>query len=89
MNATAYYFYSDNCPPCVSLKPVIADLKEEFTSVEWVSVNIKEDTNNYATEFDVKVTPTIIVVKSTTGGFEKHSGSSPIGYYRIFRNATR
>ena len=53
MNATAYYFYSDNCPPCVSLKPVIADLKEEFTSVEWISVNIKEDTNNYATEFDV------------------------------------
>jgi thioredoxin 1 len=84
----AYYFYSDSCPPCVALKPVISDLKEEFPQVAWVSINTKEDTEGFAKRFGVSMTPTIVVVQSS-GTTEKHTGTSPIGYYRMFRNATR
>jgi thiol-disulfide isomerase/thioredoxin len=84
----AYYFYSDSCPPCVALKPVISDLKEEFSQVAWVSINTKEDTEGLAKQFGVAVTPTIVLVQPS-GTSEKYSGTSPMGYYRMFRNATR
>jgi hypothetical protein len=58
-------------------------LKEDFQSVEWVSVNISEDKSGYAEKYSVKVVPTIVV--EWNGRIEKHSGTNVSGYYRILR----
>jgi thiol-disulfide isomerase/thioredoxin len=84
---SVYVFSSPTCPPCQTLKPAIQDLKEEFPSLEWIHVNIKNDPEGYTQKYGVKVVPTIVVVSAK--GIESHSGTSVIGYYRILRNAIR
>ena len=85
---SAYQFWSPTCVPCNAIKPVIADLKEEFDSVKWVSVNIQDDPEGYTKKFNVSSVPTIVVV-TNSGQVEKHSGTNAAGYYRILRNASR
>ena len=87
MSVTVYQFWSPTCAPCKAIKPSIDDLKEEFSGVEWVSVNTHDDKEEIAMKYDVKLVPTIVVVS----GFhiEKHSGTNVAGYYRIIRNGIR
>jgi hypothetical protein len=61
----------------------VADLKEEFDSLLWVSVDISNDKEGYAKKYDVKVVPTIVV--DNNGKIDRHSGTNMIGYYRILR----
>lgn len=86
---TVYHFSSPTCAPCKQIKPAIEDLKEEFDSLNWVSVNTHEDPHNYASKFGVSVVPTIVVVKKEADGkdviLDKHSGVYIAGYYRILR----
>ena len=65
----------------------IEDLKEEFPSLKWIHVNIKDDPEGYTQKYGVKVVPTVVTV--SVNGTETHSGTSAMGYYRILRNATR
>ena len=88
MSVTAYHFWSTTCAPCKVIKPAVEDLKEEFSNVTWVSVNVQEDPNNYVDKFKVTSWPTIVVVNKT-GDIEKHSGTAMMGYYRILRNALK
>lgn len=88
MSVTAYHFWSPTCAPCEILKPTIKDLKEDFQDVTWISVNVQDDTNNYVDKFGVKNWPTVVVVNKK-GDIDKHSGTSPMGYYRILRNALK
>lgn len=85
--ATAYHFWKVNCAPCELIKPSIADIKEEFPNVNWVSVNIENDSNNYAEKYFVTKAPTIVVVSKH--GIESHSGTQMMGYYRMLINATK
>jgi hypothetical protein len=75
------------------IKPAIEDLKEEFPSVRWVSVNTHNDPEEYATSYQVKVVPTIVMVTLDESGnpilTEKQSGTNIINYYRIIRNSIR
>lgn len=87
MSVTAYHFWSPTCAPCKTIKPAIEDLKEEFDSVQWVSVNTHEDKEGYAQKYNVSVVPTIVVVSGDS--IEKHSGTAVAGYYRILRNGIR
>ena len=87
MSITAYHFWSPTCAPCKAIKPSIEDLKEEFVSVNWVSVNTQDDKNGYAEKFGVSVIPTIVVVVDDS--IERHTGTAIAGYYRIIRNAIR
>lgn len=84
---SAYVFTSPTCPPCQTLKPVIEDLKEEFSSLQWIHVNIKDDSNGHTQKYGVKQVPTVVVESSK--GIESHSGTVAMGYYRILRNATQ
>jgi thiol-disulfide isomerase/thioredoxin len=84
---SAYVFSSPTCPPCQTLKPVIEDLKEEFPSLKWIHVNIKDDPKGYTQKYGVKQVPAIVV--DTSKGIESHSGTVAMGYYRILRNATQ
>lgn len=87
MSVTAYHFWSPTCAPCKAIKPVIEDLKEEFSNVQWVSVNTHDDKEGHAEKYSVSVVPTIVVVTPTTS--ERHTGTQVAGYYRIIRAAIR
>lgn len=93
MSVIAYHFWSPTCGPCKVIKPAVEDLKEEFDQVQWISVNIQDDPNNYTEEFAVKVVPTIVVVaKDSSGAFKyvgKESGTTMASYYRLIRNGLR
>ena len=84
---SVYVFSSPVCPPCQTLKPVIEDLKEDFPSLQWIHVNIKDDPSGLTQRYGVTQVPTVVVVGAN--GIERHSGVSAMGYYRILRNATR
>lgn len=84
---SAYVFSSPTCPPCQMLKPVIEDLKEEFSSLQWIHVNIKDDPTGLTQKYGVTKVPTVVV--ESTKGIHSHSGTTVMGYYRILRNATQ
>lgn len=83
----ALHFWSPTCGPCKTIKPAIEDLKEEFDSVQWVSVNTHDDRGGYAARFNVSVVPTIVVLKDDQE-VGRHSGTTMSIYYSILRKAT-
>lgn len=87
MSVTVYHFWSQTCAPCKAIKPTIEDLKEEFDSATWVSVDTHNDVEGYAQKYGVSVVPTIVVVAGDS--IERHSGTQVAGYYRIIRNGLR
>jgi thioredoxin 1 len=93
MRVIAYHFWSPTCGPCKTLKPVIEDLKEEFSQITWVSVNTHQDESGLAPRFGVQFVPTIVVAvfkdDDNLLSSEKHSGTAAAGYYRILRNGLK
>jgi thiol-disulfide isomerase/thioredoxin len=93
MSITAYHFWSPTCGPCKVIKPAVQDLKEEFDQINWISVNIQDDPQNYTGEFDVKVVPTIVVLSRDSNGkiqyVGKESGTAMASYYRLIRSGLR
>jgi thioredoxin-like negative regulator of GroEL len=85
-DVTVYHFWSPTCRPCQVIKPAIEDLKEEFSQMNWVSVNTHADSQGYAQKFNVSVVPTVVVVKKDVE-VARHSGSSIGIYYTILRKA--
>ena len=83
---SVFVFSSPTCAPCHKMKPVFQELEEEFPTLRFCSVNIQDDYNNIAKIYGVTVVPTMVV--DSPKGVEKHSGTNPMGYYRILRNAT-
>jgi thioredoxin-like negative regulator of GroEL len=88
MSARAFHFWSPTCGPCKVIKPALEDLKEEFSQVEWTTVNTHDDPEGLARRFGVTMVPTVAVV-SLGGNVQKHSGTDISGYYRILRSATK
>jgi thiol-disulfide isomerase/thioredoxin len=93
MNVTAYHFWSPTCGPCKVIKPAIEDLKEEFSNVQWVSVNTHDDKEGISQKFGIQVVPTIAVLVTNSTGkavySEKQSGTNVAGYYRIIRSGLK
>lgn len=93
MKVVAYHFWSPTCGPCKTLKPVIEDLKEEFTQITWIAVNTHDDSQGLAQRFGVQFVPTIVVAIFDDEGkltsSEKHSGTAAAGYYRILRSGLK
>ena len=85
-DVTVLHFWSPTCRPCQVIKPAIEDLKEEFSQMNWVSVNTHADSQGYARKFGVSVVPTIVVLKKDVE-IGRHSGSSIGIYYTILRKA--
>jgi thioredoxin 1 len=85
-SVTVLHFWSPTCGPCVTIKPSLEMLKEEFPEATWVSVNIKEDFKGVAAQYGVKVVPTLIFFKD---GVEvgRHSGANVGIYYTLIRKA--
>ncbi len=83
---TVLHFWSPTCRPCQVIKPAIEDLKEEFSQMNWVSVNTHADSAGLAQKHGVSVVPTIVVLKNDAE-VARHSGSSIGIYYTILRKA--
>jgi len=93
MSVTAYHFWSPTCAPCKAIKPAIEDLKEEFSQINWISVNTQDDKQLLGSKYGVTVVPTFVVEskdnKTNVVNLEKQTGTNIAGYYRIIRNALR
>lgn len=89
MKVIVYHFWSPTCGPCKTIKPVIEDLKQEYSQLTWISVNTHDDPNDYKTKFGVQVVPTLVVAGFNDDGklivSEKQSGTNVPGFYRILR----
>jgi thioredoxin-like negative regulator of GroEL len=85
-SVVALHFWSPTCNPCRVIKPAIDDLKEEFSQVEWVSINTHDDPKHVAHKFGVNVVPTIVVLKNNQE-IGRHSGTQMGIYYSIVRKA--
>lgn len=81
------HFWSPTCGPCKVIKPALEDLKDEFEGqIQWVSVNTHADTKGIAHQFQVKVVPTIVVLKNDVE-IGRHSGTQVAIFYTLIRKA--
>lgn len=71
------------------LKPVFADLEEEFGApvYEWIHINTKTDSAT-AQQMNVPHIPALVVMKN---GKEvgRHTGTAAARYYALLRDAAR
>jgi thioredoxin-like negative regulator of GroEL len=84
MSKTVYMFSSPTCPPCNHIKPFINELKEDYSSFEWIDVNIKDDPQNIRGRYDVQTVPTMVTVKEGVA-IGKSNGTNAMGYLRILK----
>ena len=81
------HFWSPTCGPCMTIKPSLEMVKEEFEDkIDWISVNTKSDPKGYAHRFGVSVVPTIIVFKGDTE-IGRYSGTQISIIYQLIRKA--
>lgn len=84
---TVYHFWSPTCSPCKVLAPAIEQMKRDFQDVNWISINIREDPNNYVKKFGIMVVPTIVV--ESKYGINKQSGIQENVYRQMIQHARR
>jgi thioredoxin 1 len=60
MTVTLKDFYADWCGPCKTQDPILEDLSEEWTDVEFEKVNVDEQ-QDVANEYQVRSLPTLVV----------------------------
>jgi thioredoxin 2 len=80
--ATMYFFTSPTCGPCKSVRPIIAELTEDYPKITWVTVDTTADPSHLATTHRVTHVPTMVAV---SGGTEigRHSGTQLMGYFAL------
>lgn len=67
MSKTVIKFSADWCGPCRAYAPVFTKVKEEFKdSVEFVEVNIDNDSEKLTSKYKVDAVPTTVVLEGTT-----------------------
>jgi thioredoxin 1 len=54
------YFYSNNCPPCKQMTPIIDKLATQYEKI--IKVDVSTDLDS-ARQYKVRATPTLILVK--------------------------
>lgn len=82
MSVQMYYFSSQTCNPCKSVKPIITELQEEHPSIQWFNVDIHNDPTNMAQAYGVTHVPTLAAVCNGTL-IGKHSGTQLMGYFAL------
>lgn len=86
MSVTAFHFWSPTCGPCKHIKPVIEQMKEDFPTIKWETVNTHDDDRGIARMMKVQVVPTVVVYKDGVE-FGRHSGTNVIMYFSLLRKA--
>lgn len=77
---SVYHFWSPKCAPCMRMKSAFAELREEFPSFTWRSINILEDPEGITQKYGVKQIPAMVIVNP--GGIHKVVGSTISDYYK-------
>ena len=72
MTVTLTDFYADWCGPCKTQDPIIEDIKEDWTNVEFEKVDVDEE-QDIANEYQVRSLPTL-VVENENGIVERFIG---------------
>jgi len=79
------HFWSPICGPCMTIKPSLEMIKEEFEGkIDWNSINTKQDPKGHTQRFQVSVVPTIIVFKGNTE-IGRYSGTQIAIIYQLIR----
>jgi len=83
MSVEVFYFSSETCAPCRTIKPTIEELKEDYAYVPWKLLNTVAD-KDLTEKMGVTSIPAMVITKD---GKEvaRHTGSTLIGYYNILR----
>jgi thiol-disulfide isomerase/thioredoxin len=84
MSRVVYMFSSPTCAPCRHIKPVINELKEDYSQFTWIDVDITNDPNGFTRKFGVTAVPTMAV--ENVGSF---TGTQAMGYLTLLKKATR
>jgi thioredoxin reductase (NADPH) len=81
--ATVYMFSSPTCGPCKHIKPVINELKEDYSYLRWVDVDTSVDPHT-ASRFGVRQVPTMVIATSSAvvGSF---TGTQAMGYLTLLK----
>jgi thioredoxin 1 len=72
MTVTLKDFYADWCGPCKTQDPILEDLEDEWTAVEFEKINVDEE-QDVANEYQVRSLPTL-VVENDDGVVERFIG---------------
>ena len=80
--ATMYFFTSPTCGPCKAVKPVVAELTEDYKTFQWVSIDTTADPSHIATTYKVTHVPTMVAVHNGTE-VGRHSGTQLMGYFAL------
>lgn len=79
------HFWSPTCGPCMTIKPALEDVKEEFEGkIDWISVNTKEDKKGLSARFQVSSIPTFVVFKGNTE-VGRYTGTQVSILYQLIR----
>jgi len=60
MTVTLKDFYADWCGPCKTQDPILEDLEEDWTDVEFEKIDVDEE-QDIANEYQVRSLPTLVV----------------------------
>lgn len=60
MTVTLKDFYADWCGPCKTQDPILEELEEEWSDVEFEKINVEEE-QDVANQYQVRSLPTLIV----------------------------
>ena len=60
MTVTLKDFYADWCGPCKTQDPILGDLEEEWSDVEFEKIDVDQQ-QEVANEYQVRSLPTLIV----------------------------
>ncbi|MES9969668.1 MAG: thioredoxin family protein [Candidatus Thiodiazotropha sp.] len=61
-NNRMLYFYSENCPPCRTMTPIIERLAEQHDGI--VKVDVRKDPAT-GRQFNIRATPTLVLMKES------------------------
>jgi len=60
MTVTIKDFYADWCGPCKTQDPILEDVEEDWTDVEFEKIDVDEQ-QDIANEYSVRSLPTLVV----------------------------
>jgi thioredoxin 1 len=60
MTVTIKDFYADWCGPCKTQDPILEDVEEDWSNVEFEKIDVDEQQDN-ANEYSVRSLPTLVV----------------------------
>jgi len=84
----AYFFTSATCGPCKAVKPVVAELQEDYKQINWATVDTGNDPGHLAALYKITHVPTMVAVYD---GREvgRHSGTQMMGYFALVKRLTQ